>query len=281
MHFVSERRDRGRFVATGSALITLALLALLAFAGRAQAAETLFWDNYSADPDNVAFANIDGGGGGVLNLGTAGIVGPEGMAYDTVTNRLFVADETGAGQILAINLDGSGAFPFTAPGAPIEEPEGVTVDPASRTIYWQNVEGAGSISWARLDGSAGGTLNLAGATLNGPCCRIAIDPAGGRIYWVNTGSTPNVISYANLNNSGGGDLNLTGTTVEPGGEGLAIDSAAGRIYFVGGTDQIGFANLNGSGGGGPLHGRRDRRRALWHCIRPFAGAPVHRQLRQR
>jgi hypothetical protein len=115
-------------------------------------------------------------------------------------------------------------------------------------IYWLNTKSPESIAWAKLDGSAGGVLNTAGATLNSACCRIAVDPTGGRIYWVNNPVT-STIAYANLNNTGGGgELNLTGTTVAPGGEGLAVDSAAGRIYFLGGN-KIGFANVNGSGGG--------------------------------
>lgn len=249
MQFVSERRDH-RLVAVGSALIALAFVAVLAFSARAQAAETLYWNNYGFSPANVPFANIDGSGGGTLNLGSEKIISPEGMAYDTVTNRLFVANEEGAeGQILAINLDGSGAAPFTAPGAPIEEPEGVAVDPATRTIYWENVDG-NSISWAKLDGSAGGILNLSGATVDNICCRIAIDTVGKRVYWVNSPTgEPDIISYANLDNSGGGDLNLTGSTLEPGGEGLAVDEAAGRIYFLAGDGDIGYANLNGTGGG--------------------------------
>jgi DNA-binding beta-propeller fold protein YncE len=258
MHFVSEGRDR-RVVAVGSALIALAFVAVLAFAARAQAAETIYWDNYGASPANVAYSDITGSGGGVLNIGMQEIESPEGMAYDSVTNRLFVANEAGtSGQILAINLDGSGATPFTAPGAPIEEPEGVAVDPVSRTIYWLNTDGAGSIAWAKLDGSAGGVLNTSGATFESPCCRIAIDPVGGRIYWMNQVSGPNIISFANLNNTGGGgDLNLAGSAVAPGTEGLAIDSSAGRLYFTGreGTEEaIGYANLNGSGGGNVLIG---------------------------
>lgn len=245
----SKRRPDRRRVAFSAVLATV-LAGLLALATVAQASELLYWDNYESNPDNVGFANVDGSGGGLLNLGPASITGPEGMAYDSVTNRLFVADETGKGQILAINLDGSGAAPFTAPGASIEEPEGVAVDPASRTIYWENVDGEGSIVWAKLDGSAGGLLNLTGAPLSGPCCRIAIDPAGGRVYWANTGAGTNTIAFANLNNTGGGgELNLTGSTVEPGGEGLAVDDATGRLYFLGGTNEIGYANLNGSGGG--------------------------------
>lgn len=231
--------------------IAVALLAALVVAPGARAAEILYWDNYSGDPDNVGFANIDGSGGGLLNQAGLLLSGPEGMAYDTASNRLFVANEEGAkGSIIAINADGSGAAPFTAPGALIEEPEGVAVDPATGTIYWENVEGGGSIAWAKLDGSAGGLLNITGTTFSGPCCRIAIDQSGGRVYWVNTGATPNTINYANLNNSGGGGvLNTAGSTVEPGGEGLAVDNASGRLYFLGGTNEVGFANLNNSGGG--------------------------------
>jgi hypothetical protein len=246
MNFVSGRSNSGHSIALGFALL---LFALLAFTGRAQAAETIYWDNYGDDPDTVAFANIDGVGGGQLNTGGQVVESPEGLAYDTGTNRLFVTTGSGvARHILAINLDGSGAAPFAAPGAPVEEPEGVAVDPVTRTIYWQNTKADGSIAWARLDGSVGGVLSTAGVVLDDPCCRIAIDPLGGRAYFVNNGS----IAYANLNDTGGGQLNLTGSTIEPGGEGLAVDSAAGRLYFLGtnpGGEGIGYANVNNSGGG--------------------------------
>lgn len=244
MNFVSARRDH-RLFAMGSALIALAFVALFAFAARAQAAETIYWDNYEGNPDNVAFANIDGTGGGLLNLSGQELEAPEGMAYDTVTNRLFVASAgIASNKIIAINLDGSGASSFTAPGAPIESPEGVAVDPVARIIYWENTKGEGSIAWAKLDGSAGGVLNTAGLTLNSPCCRIALDPVGGRVYFYNG----NNLAYVNTNNSGGGELSTTGSTVVPGGEGLAVDDVMGRLYFVGGNE-IGYANLNNTGGG--------------------------------
>jgi DNA-binding beta-propeller fold protein YncE len=242
---ISARGARRR-ASLAVVLIASAFAAILWSATTAGAAELLYWDNYGANPDNVAFANIDGSGGGALNIGSEKVESPEGMAYDTLTNRLFVASEGTSDQILAISLDGSGAAPFTAPGAPINEPEGVAVDPATRTIYWLNTGGGGSVAWAKLDGSAGGTLDTTGAALNLPCCRLAIDPVGGRAYWPNNGGT---IGFTSLDNSGGGgSLNLTGSTVTPGGEGLAVDSAAGRLYFLGGNE-IGYANLNGSGGG--------------------------------
>jgi len=241
--------SRGTVAAASVALVAI-LAAMLWLTAGAKAAELVYWDNYGGNPDSVGFANIDGSGGGLLNLGAGKLEGPEGMAYDTASNRLFVANEEGvSGEILAINLDGSGATPFTAPGAPIDEPEGVAVDPATGTIYWSNVN-TETISWAKLDGSTGGLLNLTGAPVDGMCCRITLDPAGGRVYWVNSSATPKSIGFANLNNTGGGgELNLAGATVEPGGEGLAIDSSTGRLYFLGGTEEVGFANLNGSGGG--------------------------------
>jgi hypothetical protein len=249
-----------RRLAMAPVILTFALAAVLAFAARAEATETIYWNNFGDEPDFLSFAGIDGSGGGQLSTGSEVIEGPEGMAYDSVSNRLFVASQTlGKGKIVAINLDGSGASTFTAPGAPVEEPEGIVVDPTTRTIYWETTIGEPKIIWAKLDGSAGGVLNTSGATLVGPCCRITIDPSGGRIYWVNNPQGGgDSISFANLDNTGGGGtLNLDGSTVNPGGEGLAVDSAAGRVYFLGNDgaeEAIGYANVNGSGGGDVLLG---------------------------
>jgi hypothetical protein len=246
---ISEVRLSRRVFTVLIGTFAVVFMAMLWMTANARASEVVYWNNYGGDPDSIGFGNIDGSGGGLLNLGAGKLESPEGMDYDTASNRLFVANEEGVnGQILAINLDGSGGTPFTAPGAPIDEPEGVAIDPTTGTIYWSNVNSE-TISWAKLDGSTGGLLNLTGAPVEGMCCRITVDPAGGRVYWVNSGATKS-IGYANLNNTGGGgELNLTGTTVEPGGEGLAIDNSTGRLYFLGGSGEVGYANLNGSGGG--------------------------------
>jgi DNA-binding beta-propeller fold protein YncE len=250
MSLVSERRGLGLFP-TVSAVIALTLVALFALTVRAQAAETLFWDNYRGDPDTVAYANIDGTGGGSLNLsGTSDFEGPEGMAYDAVTNRLYVATTSStSGHITYINLDGSGGGSFTAPGAPIEEPEGITLDPATRTVYWINT-GPDTISWAKLDGSAGGVLNTSGADLGG-AVRLAVDPVAGKLFW---GANPPVgnstIEYANVNNTGGGRLDISGATEPEFVSGTAVDPAAGRVYWLDETgERISFASLSGGGGG--------------------------------
>lgn len=250
MNLVSERRDH-RLIAVASVLITLAFVALLACASRAGAAETVYWDNYSGN--SVAFADITGSGGGLLNLSGATLQNPEGMAYDSATNRLFIASsgESNNGAIVAANLDGSGASVFSVPGVPVEVPEGIVVDPVNQTLYWANAkEGANSIGWARLDGSAGGTLNTTGTTVEFPY-KITVDPVNGRVYWVNTGKSPFTIGYANADNSGGGGtLDLSGATPPTSMRGIVVDPAGNRLYWLNdNTETISYVSLSGGGGG--------------------------------
>jgi hypothetical protein len=255
MHFVSERRDH-RLVAVGSALIALALVAVCAFAARAQAAETVYWDNYSLN--TLGHANIDGSGGGLLPLGTAELKDPEGLALDVAGGRLFAASASSGsekkGSIFYANIDGSGAGTLNVGSAPVDIPEGVAIDPATGTIYWAN-EGKGStdlgsIAFAKLDGSGGGVLNTSGATVEKPY-RVGIDTVNGRLYWANTNGPNETISYANLNGSGGGNLNITGTSpINP--TGFTVDPAGGRLYWVTnetGKEVISYTGLLGGAGG--------------------------------
>lgn len=240
MQFVSDRRDH-RLVAIGCALIALALAVVLAFATRAQAGELIYWNNYGAKPQTISVAEMSGSGG-LLNLAGIDLKGPEGMAIDSVTGRLYVASSSGGadgkGQIQFANLDGSGAGVFSATGAPVDEPYGVAIDPVTRMIYWANAgsasEDKGSIAWARLDGSAGGTLNTAGATVADPY-KIGLDPVNGRVYWGSyIKENETLISYANVNNTGGGDLNITPTPESA--YAFAVDPTAGRLYWSEGDD---------------------------------------------
>lgn len=250
MSSVSVRRDH-RLIAVACASIALVFVAVFAFAARAQAAETIYWDNYNAN--TIADADITGSGGGLLNLSGATLENPEGMAYDSATGRLYVASsgEHNNGAILYVNVDGSGAGTFSVAGAPVEEPEGIAVDPANRTLYWVNTKsGANTISWARLDGSAGGTLNTTGTTVESPY-KLAVDPVHGKVYWFNTESSPNTVGFANADNSGGGGtLDLSGATPPSGLRGVVVDPAANRIYWLNSTaETISYASLSGGGGG--------------------------------
>ncbi|HEY8502854.1 MAG TPA: hypothetical protein VIL21_09220, partial [Solirubrobacterales bacterium] len=223
---------------------------MFAFAARAQAEELLFWDNYSADPDNVVFSSITGSGGGTLNFGGAVLNSPEGIAYDPVTNRIYVASASSE-QILFANLDGSGGGVFAPIGAPIENPLGVAIDPVTRMIYWVNGEGPGepdgSVAGANLDTGAGSLLNTTGATVKDPY-RIALDTVGGRVYWTNENPDPEIIGSAAVNGSGGSDLSTAGATPPKNITGLAVDEVGRRLYWID-DNGVGFASLGGGAGG--------------------------------
>jgi DNA-binding beta-propeller fold protein YncE len=256
-----------------AAVAALTLIALVAGSSAARAAELVYWDNYRDEPATIAFSNTDGSGGGALNLAGVEIIQPEGMAYDPVTNRLYIANEGPAGsegEIAYVNLDGSGAGVFTAPGAPIKAPEGIAIDPVTRMMYWANTKtGEGSIARAKLDGSEGGTLNVTGAQASSPY-RLALDPAGGRVYWSNFVAGVGTFQYANVNNSGGGELALT-----PAPEnvyGLAADPTSGRLYVLNSETPptLVFTGLNG-GAASPISLGTANREGFGLAVDPVLG----------
>lgn len=234
------------------ALAATVMLALALGATRAGATELVYWANYDAKPSaTISFANLDGSGGGALNIGGLQIKSPEGMAYDPVTNRLYVANEgvSEKGEIAYVNLDGSSGGVFTAPGAVIENPEGIAIDPATRIMYWANSKEAGSIGWANLNGTIGGTLNTTGATTKFPY-RLALDPVGGRVYWSTFDEATEItsLSFANVNNTGGGNLSLSAAPNSI--YGLAADPTSGRLYWLDsstGKEVLAFTGLLGGG----------------------------------
>jgi len=246
--------ERGGRIATVAVTIALALVALMAAAARVQATERVFWDNYALHPASIGFADITGAGGGSLNLAGVEVKGPEGMAYDSVTGRIFVAGyESGAdktGQIIWANIDGSGAGVLDTAGAPLDEPMGVAVDPVNRLIYWVNTEGPdhGSVAFARLDGSGGGQLNTAGAPPFDEPYRLGYDPASGKVFWSDEIGSTDIIAFAFVNGSGGGTLDLSGAPEFKGANGFTVDSAAGRLYWTDG-EHLDYVSVNGGSGG--------------------------------
>lgn len=233
---------RSRRAAALAAACVAAVAVFCWAAAVASAAETVYWNNYESN--GIAYANVDGSGGGQLNLSGVELEDPEGMAYDSVTNRIYVT--SAKDQILYVNLDGSGAGILNTAGAKVESPEGLGIDPNNRTVYWYNTDSE-TIGSANLDGSGGSMLNTTGATTDG-AYRLAVDPVGGRVYWGNTGPAEASISYANVDGSGGGNLDLTGATAPNDISGLAVVPSAGRIYWVD-DELVSYASLGGGGGG--------------------------------
>ena len=142
MRLVSAHRNSWSNAALAGLALAVTAAALLWTAAGARAAETLYWNNYQAVPPSISTSNIDGSGGGPVNSTGAELEYPEGMAIDTLGNRLYISSTGGGagkpGAISFVNLDGSGGGVFSAPGAPVDSPEGLAIDPATRTIYWMN-----------------------------------------------------------------------------------------------------------------------------------------------
>ena len=182
----------------------------------AHGADRIYFSNFTAN--QIAWANLNGSGGGTVNTTGATVTGPMGLTIDPAHGRIYWANwanHTGT-TISYANLDGSGGGDLAITGATIAGPHGLAIDPADGpygTLYWPNhdmMTGVGSISWAKLDATGtagtGADLNTAGATLDEPR-GVTIDPVTDRIYWANFGDgAGKSISYANLDGSGGHDL---------------------------------------------------------------------------
>ena len=63
-------------------------------AGPARAADTIYWGNYSSN--TIGFANVGGGGGGLLNTSPATPNEPNGLTIDSATGRGATGPTTGA-----------------------------------------------------------------------------------------------------------------------------------------------------------------------------------------
>jgi DNA-binding beta-propeller fold protein YncE len=204
---------------------------------------------YAEDSGNrIAFADLDGSGGGPVKTTGATVTNPEGIALDTATRTVYWS---GANKISYAKLDGSAAGDLDTGVAPIVNPEGIAIDPAGNRVYWAN-NSANTIAYANLDGTGGGgTVNTTGATTDYPE-GLALDVAGGRVYWAN--DQGGKISFANLDGSGGGDIDTSGASPFTSAVGVAIDRDANRIYWAdnGSPGGISYANLDGTGQGGDV-----------------------------
>ena len=237
---ISCWRSMWRLVGGG----VVGVVAMIASASPARAADTIYWGNFNSN--TIGFANLDGsGGGGLLNISPATANVPDGLAIDSATGRLYWANNGGT-TISSASLAGGGGGNLAASGATFSGPDGPVIDPASQKIYWANSD-SNTIEFANLDGSGGGQLDTTGAVVDAPD-NVAIDPANGRIYWANHGN--NTIYSANLDGTGGGQQLNTGTASVSFPNGIAIDVGTGKLYWANGTDDthpIAWALADNSG----------------------------------
>jgi DNA-binding beta-propeller fold protein YncE len=107
---------------------------------------------------------------------------------------------------------------------------------ASDGIYWSSYRAGGPIRLGNLSGPGSQDLIAAQNTPDG----VAIDAAGGRIFWADYGS--NSVRVASLDGTGAHVL-FAGETQA---SGLAIDPGAGKLYWTTST-AVRVGNLDGTG----------------------------------
>ena len=201
----------------------------------------MYWTDDSAD--RIQRANLDGSN--VENLIIQGLIDPYGIALDVAGGKMYWADE-GANRIQRANLDGSNVETLVSRG--LDDPHDIALDVAGGKMYWTD-DSADRIQRANLDGSNVETLvrftrrNFFGFTTSyGDPYGIALDVAGGKMYWADEGE--NKIYRANLNGSNIETLVSRGLR-DP--HGIALDVAGGKMYWTDDSaDRIQRANLDGS-----------------------------------
>lgn len=159
--------------------------------------------------NTIAFANLDGSGGGQVPIDAAFVHAPDAVAVDPVGGHIYWTNQ-GDNSIAFADLDGSHPGRVHTGAATTDGVQGVAVDAAAGRIYWANTDG-NTISFADLSNTGAasdvaGDLDTTGATVHFPR-GIALDPIARRIYWGNAGS----ISFADLDgHGGGGDVETSG-----------------------------------------------------------------------
>jgi len=165
--------------------------------------------------------------------------GTEHLAVDPIGGKVYWR----ANGFFYANLDGSGVQLLPSVSRDLG---GVALDLPNGKLYW-TLPDSDAIMRANLDGSASEDLGISG--LNYPSS-IAIDSAGGKMYWVSgceflCQSPPIKIRRANLDGSNVEDL-VTSGLGEP--YSLVVDPTHGKIYWSDWRDErIRRANLDGSG----------------------------------
>jgi DNA-binding beta-propeller fold protein YncE len=121
---------------------------------------------------------------------------PDGLVVDAASGHLYWTNmgnpKANDGSILRSDLDGRHMTTIVAPGGTFT-PKQLQLDKKNRKLYWSDREGM-RVMRANLDGSAVETLvdtsfgdARPGADARKWCVGIAVDAAGGKVYWTQKG----------------------------------------------------------------------------------------------
>jgi len=167
------------------------------------------------------------------------------IRLDAVHGKIYWGE---SGKIRRANLDGSNDEDFvdTVYGL-ASAVAGIALDPITNRIYWTEpgillppwFDMLGKLRCANLDGS--GITELLSDYRSFQCNGLAVDSAGGKIYWSQL--FDNKIQRSDLDGSNVVDI-VTGLNAP---EGIALDLTHGMIYWADqGIPAIQRANLDGS-----------------------------------
>ncbi|MCB0488009.1 MAG: gliding motility-associated C-terminal domain-containing protein [Cyclobacteriaceae bacterium] len=168
----------------------------------------------------------------------------EALGINKTTRELYVTSVGTGGSIYRISLDAS---PITVlPAATLTglfATYGIDIDAVNSKMYFINTATSRQIQMANADGTSPSViLNISG-TLGTPH-DVAVDPAGGFIYFSTNNGGVGQIHRATLSGSSPTLLvNSLPSTIK----GIAIDKKNGFIYWATGGTTVGRANLDGTG----------------------------------
>lgn len=169
----------------------------------------------------------------------------EGLAIEKSTREIFVTSVGTGGSIYKFSLDAG--TPITILPTPtvtsLFATYGIDIDDVNDKMYFVNQSTSRQIQRANTSGtSASVILNISG-TLGTPY-DVAVDPAGGSIYFSTNLSGSGRIYKANLD--GSNPVQVVGslpTTIK----GISLDTKNGFVYWATGSTAVGRAKLDGTG----------------------------------
>ncbi len=260
----------------GSAAFT-GLVALFLFVWPA-AGQFVYWAD--VDGQNVQFGQADGSSSPTISFNSAdGVSEPQHVAIDEASGQVYWSDSDSS-TIRVGNLDGSGTpVDLFSAADGLVQPAGIALDIDGGKIYWCDFGAFNEIDRIQvgnLDGS-GAPTDLFDETTDGTIAPygLAIDLAGGKIYWTELGAGR--IRVGNIDGSG------TPTTlyIEPIDEawsprGLALDLANDKIYWCDSLlPAVRMGDTDGSGPPVDLFGLGDALQAPFGVAVDLVGGTIY------
>lgn len=157
---------------------------------------------------------------------------PKSVTLDVPNDRLYWAEGSA---IRRSTLSGTGIVDLITG----QSPQDIDVDLVAGKIYWHNFS-----EIKRADLSGANVQTLIGGLPGGG--KVALDVAGGKVYWSVVNTNPRRIDRANLD---GSNVETVATVASPHSiDGLAVDGVNGKLYWTSFTlAKIQQTNLDGTG----------------------------------